>query len=153
MADKTARYYKYEIDGFKIESGILNTDKPRAFYISIPMWVNVGDGDFEFIIKELEKKIKWKFKQDLNDYFPGCGINRSLIILDAPESEFNRLKDKNTYICIEITLFTSVDIDFDTKYTKGINDLIFTYSTDALKFIKDVDGLCFSTKKSNVVVR
>lgn len=147
VKEKFSRFYKFKLGEYKIESCILDINKPRSFYINIPLWVNVGDDNFEDVLKDFEKKIKWKFTRSIKDYFKTCGIDRSIIFIDWPESNFKRLKDKNTYIQIEITAFVNKDVDFDTANTKGINDLVLAYSDDCLNYIKSIDGLCFSNKK------
>jgi hypothetical protein len=147
VKEKFSRFYKFKLGDYKIESCIMDVTKPRSFYISIPLWINVGDEEFEDVMKEFEKKIKWRFTRTIKDYFKSCDIDRSIIFIDWPESNFKRLKDKNTYVQIEITAFTNKDVDFDTVRTKGINNLVLDYTTDCLNFIKDIDGLCFSNKK------
>jgi hypothetical protein len=147
VKEKFSRFYKFKLGDYKIESCIMDVTKPRSFYINIPLWINVGDEEFEDVMKEFEKKIKWRFTRTIKDYFKSCGIDRSIIFIDWPESNFKRLKDKNTYVQIEITVFTNKDVDFDTVRTKGINNLVLDYTTDCLNFIKDIDGLCFSNKK------
>jgi hypothetical protein len=150
MADKTSRYYNFNVDDYKVESGIMDVSKPKSFYISLPLWVSVDlDNDFNESMKELEVKLKWEFRRTLREHFTSIGYNRSIIVLDTPIEINSRIGTKNTYVNLEITVFVDNNIDFDTVKVKGINQLVFTYGEHCINFIRNIgNGLSFyPTKK------
>ena len=149
MAEKTSRYYNFNVGDYKVESGIMDVNRPKSFYISLPLWISVGlDRDFNESMKELEVKLKWQFRRTLKEHFASIGYIRSIIVLETPTEINSRIGSKNTYVNLEITIFVDNNIDFDTVKVKGINQLVFTYGEDCINFIRNIgDGLNFCPTK------
>lgn len=148
MADKKGNKFKYkDINGFNIELGLFGSNC-KSIDIEIGGYMNCGSEDYHKQMKRFKELFRHKVNSTIRNHFQ-WHTGHVCVVEWSEETPALKLRNKFHYVSINICIYSNEIIEFTNAKRKkiGVEDEVFTFCEEIVKFVCNVDGLCFSPRK------
>lgn len=128
---------------FRVSYGTTNIKNPTSVYLQMTTWIKPNDeyDDYNILIKKLTKN----FRNSLNSSLQNSTFDNRKWIVDLDLRSSGMMKDKKSFMSIDMTLFYHEPQD---PFTDNIVEYVKHSCSEWLKvFTNNNEVECFNTKK------